>query len=56
MLRSVLAFISLDFSVLNSMQLVGSEMDIGEVVGLAVATNDVAGLIADVLVRLRPAE
>ncbi|WVQ98684.1 hypothetical protein IAU59_005815 [Kwoniella sp. CBS 9459] len=35
--------------------LLGSNVDISEPVGLAAGSNDVPGLIADVLVRLRPA-
>lgn len=29
-------------------------MDIGEAVGMAVGSNDVPGLVGDVLMRLRP--
>ncbi|WVF72244.1 hypothetical protein IAT40_007056 [Kwoniella sp. CBS 6097] len=35
--------------------LIGSNVDISESVGIAAGSNDVPGLIADVLVRLRPA-
>ncbi|OCF36536.1 hypothetical protein I316_01786 [Kwoniella heveanensis BCC8398] len=35
--------------------LIGSDIDISEPVGVAAGSNDVPGLIADVLVRLRPA-
>ncbi|WVW83168.1 hypothetical protein I302_105186 [Kwoniella bestiolae CBS 10118] len=36
-------------------RLIGSDMDISESVGIAAGSNDVPGLVADVLVRLRPA-
>ncbi|WWD15623.1 hypothetical protein CI109_100045 [Kwoniella shandongensis] len=36
-------------------RLIGNDMDISEAVGIAAGSNDVPGLIADVLVRLRPA-
>ncbi|WVQ70141.1 uncharacterized protein L199_008366 [Kwoniella botswanensis] len=36
-------------------RLIGSDLDISESVGIAAGSNDVPGLVADVLVRLRPA-
>ncbi|KAK8870084.1 hypothetical protein IAR55_000654 [Kwoniella newhampshirensis] len=36
-------------------RLIGNDMDISEAVGIAAGSNDVPGLVADVLVRLRPA-
>ncbi|KAK6902882.1 hypothetical protein L486_08378 [Kwoniella mangroviensis CBS 10435] len=36
-------------------RLIGSDLDISEPVGIAAGSNDVPGLVADVLVRLRPA-
>lgn len=35
-------------------QLLGSELDIGEAADISVAGNDVPGLVAEVLMRLRP--
>ncbi|WWC69508.1 uncharacterized protein I206_103450 [Kwoniella pini CBS 10737] len=39
---------------LTDASLIGSDIDISESVGIAAGANDVAGLVADVLVRLRP--
>ncbi|WRT67088.1 uncharacterized protein IL334_004054 [Kwoniella shivajii] len=36
-------------------RLIGNDMDISESVGIAAGANDVPGLVADVLLRLRPA-
>ena len=40
--------------VIADRQLIGSDLDIEEAVGIAAGSGDIAGLVADVLVRLRP--